>query len=216
MASPYIPDPVKCPLVPEDPTPRCQATWSNPPTPAHRRDDTGNCLVYDADCRCQACKPATRLNTYSEADVRSGPEVCLRDYFKPYETPCPEDRKKNYCATCSGPEFLCEKLFDIQECPDDKPFCINQITNRKDGTRSVVRGCGTTDTCYKEWFLGSSDIDKCRNWDDQFRTLDFDCTFCCYPHDPNPQHGGAPYDGDPNKGCNEPLRPDSGSLYKNL
>jgi len=143
--------------------------------------------------------------------------VCLREYFKPYETPCPEDRKKNYCATCSGPEFLCEKLFDIQECPDDKPFCINQITNRKDGTRSVVRGCGTQATCYKEWFLGSSDDDKCTKWDDQFLTLDFDCTFCCYPHDPNTQAGGgAPYDGDPNKGCNEPLKPDVGSLYKDL
>jgi len=113
---------------------------------------------------------------------------------------------------CVGPPALCEKLYQPVECPDDKPYCINKIINRSDGTRGVWRGCGNYDTCYKDWFLGSSDIDKCRLFNqDNFITLKFDCTFCCYGQDKY----GKPL-GDPNIVCNQELKPPDEYIYRNF
>ncbi|XP_060587561.1 uncharacterized protein LOC132743067 [Ruditapes philippinarum] len=102
------------------------------------------------------------------------------------------------CAVCSGPKFLCEKLFAPTPCAPPNNYCINSITNHLDGTKTVERSCGNFDTCYREWFEGSSDDDKCRDFDgnDQ-QFLDFHCTFCCTTDN-----------------CNTPLHPSQDSLYK--
>ncbi|XP_053386602.1 hepatitis A virus cellular receptor 1-like [Mercenaria mercenaria] len=102
------------------------------------------------------------------------------------------------CAVCSGPAFLCEKLYAPTECHPPNNYCINTIVNHKDGSKSVNRTCGNFDTCYREWFLGSSDNDKCRKLSasDEQR-LDFQCTFCCVEDN-----------------CNTPLHPSDRTLYK--
>ncbi|XP_060564192.1 uncharacterized protein LOC132723482 isoform X3 [Ruditapes philippinarum] len=102
------------------------------------------------------------------------------------------------CAVCSGPPFLCEKLFQPTACTPPNNYCINTITNKLDGTRTVNRACGDFNTCYREWYLGTSDEDKCRNFDatDQ-QFIDFRCTFCCISDN-----------------CNKPLRPLNSDLYK--
>ncbi|MCP5158846.1 MAG: prepilin-type N-terminal cleavage/methylation domain-containing protein [Gammaproteobacteria bacterium] len=85
------------------------------------------------------------------------------------------------CRTClPGVEVLCEKLHQETSCPAGQNFCVTKITNHQDGTRSITRSCADFDTMYKDWFLGTSDIDKCRLYDqDNFITLKFDCTFGC-------------------------------------
>ncbi|XP_060555370.1 mucin-2-like [Ruditapes philippinarum] len=104
------------------------------------------------------------------------------------------------CNVCAGPEFLCEKLFAPQTCSPPNNYCINKLTNHIDGTRMVTRHCGNFDTCYREWFLGSSDSDKCRNFEDNnIITLDFDCTYCCTSDN-----------------CNKPIKPLDKDLYKDL
>lgn len=61
----------------------------------------------------------------------------------------------------------------------------------------VVYSCGNFDTCYRDWFLGSSDSDKCRRFDENsIITLDFSCTFCCVSDN-----------------CNLPIRPNLDTLY---
>lgn len=108
--------------------------------------------------------------------------------------------KTTNCAKSAGPEIQCENLYQIQPCEYPDNYCINTIVNHADGTRRVIRGCGNFDTCYKDWFLGSSDIDKCRLFDEnRILTLKFDCTFCCIKD-----------------GCNVPLRPASDTMYKDL
>ncbi|XP_060567574.1 uncharacterized protein LOC132726286 [Ruditapes philippinarum] len=102
------------------------------------------------------------------------------------------------CAVCAGPQFLCEKLFTPTACTPPNNYCINTITNKLDGTRTVNRACGDFNTCYREWYLGTSDEDQCRNFDatDQ-QFIDFRCTFCCISDN-----------------CNKPLRPLNSDLYK--
>ncbi|XP_045182702.2 uncharacterized protein LOC123541342 isoform X1 [Mercenaria mercenaria] len=39
------------------------------------------------------------------------------------------------CAVCAGPKFLCEKLYAPTPCPPPNNYCINTITNHKDGTK---------------------------------------------------------------------------------
>ncbi|XP_060569181.1 mucin-2-like isoform X2 [Ruditapes philippinarum] len=104
------------------------------------------------------------------------------------------------CKVCSGPDFLCEKLYTDQDCVYPNNYCLNTVRNYLNGTRSVNRRCDNFQNCYRNWFLGSSDVDKCRRYDErQIVTLEFDCTFCCIQD-----------------GCNKPLRPTDETLYKDV
>ena len=59
--------------------------------------------------------------------------------------------------------------------------------------------CGNVTSCYNEWYLGSSDDDKCRALSAS-STLNyrFECTFCCIKD-----------------GCNVDLHPKADTLYTN-
>ena len=58
--------------------------------------------------------------------------------------------------------------------------------------------CGNFDTCYREWFQGTSDYDKCDTVsEDNFQKLDFQCTFCCVENN-----------------CNADIRPAESTLYQ--
>lgn len=108
--------------------------------------------------------------------------------------------KTTRCNVCSGPDFLCEKLFVETDCKPPNNYCINTVSNKRDGTRLVNRRCDNFQRCYLDWFLGSSDSDKCRKFDEkQILTLQFDCTYCCIKD-----------------GCNLSLRPSAATLYKNI
>ncbi|KAH3799831.1 mucin-2-like [Dreissena polymorpha] len=102
------------------------------------------------------------------------------------------------CAVCMGPPEICEQLTRIVPCNPPNNYCINTIHNRVDGTRSVNRTCGNIDTCYRDWYVGTSDNDKCQEFS-QLRayTVEFDCTFCCVT----------------NK-CNLLLKPPDDTLYQ--
>ncbi|XP_053381712.1 uncharacterized protein LOC123541342 isoform X2 [Mercenaria mercenaria] len=52
------------------------------------------------------------------------------DKLKMYVGTCPTT-----CAVCAGPKFLCEKLYAPTPCPPPNNYCINTITNHKDGTK---------------------------------------------------------------------------------
>ncbi|XP_060580582.1 uncharacterized protein LOC132737333 isoform X1 [Ruditapes philippinarum] len=104
------------------------------------------------------------------------------------------------CAVCSGPKFLCEKLFAHTPCSPPNNYCINKIINHLDGTKTVERSCGNFSTCYREWYLGSSDSDTCRAFhEDDPLYLDFECTYCCVSDN-----------------CNFPLHPSGDTLYKDV
>ncbi|XP_052788727.1 mucin-2-like [Mya arenaria] len=104
------------------------------------------------------------------------------------------------CATCFGPPGICEQLYHMTACQPPNNYCINVISNRADGSRIVKRSCGNVDTCYRDWYVGTSDSDKCQNFDDRYvYTLDFDCTFCCTKDR-----------------CNVPIHPSDNTLYQDI
>ncbi|KAH3708408.1 hypothetical protein DPMN_067858 [Dreissena polymorpha] len=101
-----------------------------------------------------------------------------------------------HCHQCSGPIQICEQIHFSKPCLAPNNYCINRITNHLDGTKTVNRTCGNFDTCYRDWYLGTSDEDKCDVIKNN-QHVDFQCTFCCIHDD-----------------CNVPLRPDDNNLYK--
>ncbi|XP_052774151.1 uncharacterized protein LOC128212847 [Mya arenaria] len=84
------------------------------------------------------------------------------------------------CFVCAGPLAICESLFKSVTCPVDKQFCINELTNRADASRKVVRRCGTQQECHDSWLNGTSSSGKCANFDQIFvYTSQFTCDYCC-------------------------------------
>ncbi|WAR30996.1 hypothetical protein MAR_033538, partial [Mya arenaria] len=94
------------------------------------------------------------------------------------------------CHVCTGPLVICENLHRPQACDPPNNYCINHIVNHNDG-------CGNFDTCYREWWQGTSDEDKCEDLSTNNQKLDFQCTFCCVSDN-----------------CNIPVRPAESTLYK--
>ena len=74
------------------------------------------------------------------------------------------------------------------------------VDNHADGSKAVTRRCGSFEKDARtEWWLGTSDDDKCRERIDIEQHVNFRCTFAC--NAPN---------------CNQPggsLRPAEDSLY---
>lgn len=101
------------------------------------------------------------------------------------------------CAVCAGPPEACEIAFYEDDCQPPNHYCINHISNLDDGRKLVNRRCGNITTCYNEWYLGSSDDDKCRQLSSStVLTYKFECTYCCIKD-----------------GCNVDLHPKADTLY---
>ncbi|XP_052285147.1 SCO-spondin-like isoform X5 [Dreissena polymorpha] len=84
------------------------------------------------------------------------------------------------CHVCRGTPQICEQLYVLQECPADKQFCINELTNKEDASRTVNRRCGTQDECDNGWHQTYSADGKCIGFDENLvYTTDFYCEYCC-------------------------------------
>ncbi|WAR31477.1 hypothetical protein MAR_034019 [Mya arenaria] len=162
--------------------------------------------VYDHSSLASACRTSS-----SGSDVKFDPgadricQYCCQGNAG--DPPCNRapvpDNAVNFdtqCATCFGPPGICEQLYHMTACQPPNNYCINVISNRADGSRIVKRSCGNVDTCYRDWYVGTSDSDKCQNFDDRYvYTLDFDCTFCCTKDR-----------------CNVPIHPSDNTLYQDI
>ncbi|CAG2242353.1 unnamed protein product [Mytilus edulis] len=104
----------------------------------------------------------------------------------------PTTNKRISCMVCTGPPVICEKLYNPELCSDpNKPLCLTEVANQQDGSRTVIRRCGTEAECRRDWWSGSSDNDKCINFDINYiYTLQFQCTYCCTTDNCN--DGGIP------------------------
>ncbi|XP_060581396.1 SCO-spondin-like [Ruditapes philippinarum] len=84
------------------------------------------------------------------------------------------------CFLCQGPPQICEKVNFPADCPLEKQYCINTLTNFQNASRLVEMKCGTRADCQKGWFERYSSDDKCTSFDQAFiYTNRFDCEFCC-------------------------------------
>jgi prepilin-type N-terminal cleavage/methylation domain-containing protein len=99
------------------------------------------------------------------------------------------------CHQCTGPAQICEQIHFPTTCKWPNNVCGMHITNRLDGTKTVIRGCASNEFSYREWYLGTSDEDKCDVIKNN-QHVDFQCSFACTKKD-----------------CNSGLRPPENSLW---
>ena len=162
-------------------------------------------------------KPATPAVTTPSAAAASTPAVAapaaatnLAAAKPPTSAPVPATPPKpppvppsTQCHVCdpSLPPELCEQASIEQTCTYPNNWCVTFVDNQQDGTKAVTRRCGNFEKDVRtEWWLGTSDDDKCRDRIDIEQHVDFTCTFAC--NAPN---------------CNQPggsLRPAEDSLYR--
>jgi len=99
------------------------------------------------------------------------------------------------CQQCTGPAQICEQIHFPTTCKWPNNVCGMHITNRLDGTKTVIRGCASNEFSYREWYLGTSDEDKCDVIKNN-QHVAFQCSFACTKKD-----------------CNSGLRPPENSLW---
>ena len=99
------------------------------------------------------------------------------------------------CHQCTGPAQICEQIHFPTTCKWPNNVCGMHITNHLDGTKTVIRGCASNEFSYREWYLGTSDEDKCDVIKNN-QHVDFQCSFACTKKD-----------------CNNGLRPPEDSLW---
>jgi prepilin-type N-terminal cleavage/methylation domain-containing protein len=101
------------------------------------------------------------------------------------------------CQVCSGPPQICLRLHHPTTCKWPNNICMNRVVNKPSGAKEVYRSCTNAETAYREWYLGSSDSDRCQTFQNgNVYTLDFECYFACL--DDN---------------CNTPLSPIDPNFY---
>ncbi|CAM8657371.1 Prokaryotic N-terminal methylation site [Comamonadaceae bacterium] len=99
------------------------------------------------------------------------------------------------CHQCTGPAQICEQIHFPTTCKWPNNVCGMHITNHLDGTKTVIRGCASNEFSYREWYLGTSDEDKCDVIKNN-QHVDFQCSYACTKKD-----------------CNSGLRPPEDSLW---
>jgi prepilin-type N-terminal cleavage/methylation domain-containing protein len=113
----------------------------------------------------------------------------------------PGNRQGDYyadvqCRQCTGPAPICEQIHFPTTCKWPNNTCGTLITNRLDGTKTVIRGCANNEFVRRDWYLGTSDEDKCDVIKNN-QHVAFQCSFACTTKD-----------------CNSGLRPPESSLWK--
>lgn len=99
------------------------------------------------------------------------------------------------CHQCTGPAQICEPVHFPTTCKWPNNACGTVITNRLDGTRTVIRGCANNEFVRTDWYLGTSDEDKCDVIKNN-QHVAFQCSFACTKKD-----------------CNSGLRPPESTLW---
>lgn len=83
-------------------------------------------------------------------------------------------------STRTGPPKVREQIHHDANCPSEKPLCGMYLNNHDDGTRVIDYKCLSMNECYSDWFLGTSDSDRCQTWKPGFiKTVAYECTYCC-------------------------------------
>ncbi|XP_052261543.1 MAM and LDL-receptor class A domain-containing protein 1-like [Dreissena polymorpha] len=99
------------------------------------------------------------------------------------------------CTLCKVNPQLCFVLTKVEMCPDS--YCINEVTNKEDGSKWVDRRCGTYDECENDWWHSTSDDPDCQDYKpDQNTMKDIHCTYCCTTDN-----------------CNRDIKPAQDTLY---
>jgi hypothetical protein len=56
---------------------------------------------------------------------------------------------------------MCKVLVDEVTCSYPKNYCMTQLIIKVDGDYSIKKYCGDFAEMYGEWWLGTSDVEKC-------------------------------------------------------
>ncbi|XP_048750656.2 uncharacterized protein LOC125662472 [Ostrea edulis] len=83
------------------------------------------------------------------------------------------------CHTCSN--VTCTGA-DLQECNTGSEYCMNTMTQTRDGSRTISRRCVSENECYNKWWIVSADNPSCLSkTNTPTGKLDnpIECNFCC-------------------------------------
>ncbi|WAR26634.1 hypothetical protein MAR_012338, partial [Mya arenaria] len=99
------------------------------------------------------------------------------------------------CTVCNNVPPLCFQLHHVASCPE--PYCINEVTNTADGSKTISRRCGTLRECNSDWWHTTSDDPDCQTYNPNGNVNKYiHCTFCCTTEN-----------------CNADVVPKPGTLY---
>jgi hypothetical protein len=117
-------------------------------------------------------------------------------------------------------------LGDPQKCPDDKPYCMNDVIQRgadiKEYRRCIQEGIlgpndprnptpgKSYDGCDSLWYRATSDEPLCLPFDHNSEEDSLNCHLCCYGE----LDKFNPVDGTEGAACNLDTNPPDSSLYR--
>ncbi|XP_052259949.1 coadhesin-like [Dreissena polymorpha] len=153
---------------------------------------TGSFLGYDGWMPCL-------VDGQIHACFAASFEACLKnssfDGCPPVKIPDKRFLLAIHCTVCKVNPQLCFVLTKVEMCPDS--YCINEVTNKEDGSKWVDRRCGTFDECENDWWHSTSDDPDCQDYKPDQNTLkDIHCTYCCTADN-----------------CNRDIKPAQDTLY---
>lgn len=67
-----------------------------------------------------------------------------------------------------------------ERCPDEKPYCMNDIYQQSGQSPNLWKRCVNEATCHQLWFMESSDKVACFQYDSSTFRDDLVCHLCCY------------------------------------
>ncbi|MCU0934722.1 MAG: IPTL-CTERM sorting domain-containing protein [Gammaproteobacteria bacterium] len=67
-----------------------------------------------------------------------------------------------------------------ERCPDEKPYCMNDIYQQSGQPPNLWKRCVNEATCHQLWFMESSDKVACFQYDSSTFRDDLVCHLCCY------------------------------------
>ncbi|KAK7478145.1 hypothetical protein BaRGS_00030592 [Batillaria attramentaria] len=99
---------------------------------------------------------------------------CHMDTFADIEYPFCGDVSSN--TPCTDLETV---FAPFTTCPEDKPYCMNDIYHRG-GLTDIFQRCVSRGTCDQEWYSQSSNKPQCTQYDHNVYSEGLECHLCCY------------------------------------
>lgn len=91
------------------------------------------------------------------------------------------DRVTRTCLTCGENGIdVCDVIYEETQCAYPTNYCMNVISNKNDGTKTVERKCSPFEDVVKQWWMATSDEQVCQDYiPDRVVNSEFVCSFAC-------------------------------------
>ena len=191
---------------------------------------TGSTPTATLELAGQLVPGTTMILSVEVRDSSTPPQVQTQSCTVPI-LPYTGDKPGSWCLVCgdNATKTPCNDLDlvlgEVQKCPDDKPYCMNDVIQRgadiKEYRRCIQEGdLGPNDPgnptpgvlyqgCDSAWYRASSDEPLCLPFDHNSEEDSLNCHLCCYGPPPDWGPGGSR-----GEACNLDTNPPRATLYR--